>query len=171
MLRFWSVAPEAKSSSFQPLVRNPLLRNWTADGLCRGEIKRLLNLRQTERQIRTEGKNMDATTWAKIKPQWEIKPWTKTKTSSNKQLNHEWRRPVVLPELENWMGPWKPNKVFTLAFKSLVSQTEGPDFYSMQVLYIAYCHHYCPFAFIKISQSIYWIFIRNSHFPIMLYTF
>ncbi len=44
---------------------------------------------------------------------------------------------VVLPELENWMGPWKSNRVFTLAFKSLVSQTEGLGFYSMQVLYIA----------------------------------
>ncbi len=42
----------------------------------------------------------------------------------------------MLPELENWMDPWNPNKVFTLAFKSLVSQTEGPGFNSMQVLYI-----------------------------------
>lgn len=105
MLRFWSVAPEAKSSSFQPLVKNPLLRNWTDDGLCREGIKHLLKHGQTETN-QNWGQTWILLPEPKWKAQWEIELWTKTKTSSNKQLNHEWRRPVVMPELENWMDTW-----------------------------------------------------------------
>lgn len=85
---------------------------------------------------------------------------------SNSIMNGE----DVMPELENWMDTWKPNEVFSLAFISHVSKRKNQVFRACR--FCIYSKLYIKFILTVHLHllSISWISIRNSHFPIVLYT-